>query len=156
MNKTKTLQLWILTFMILLTANITTVYAQTNDSEELKKTINDKYKQFTQFITENKPAELATTLYTEDAKFYPPNGIFVQGRKGVTKAFKGMIGAGLVIKPEAQEVEIFGNHAYEYGIGTVYNEDGKEIRKERYVCIWKKVDDDWKIYRDIVQGIEMK
>ena len=154
--KTNTYRFLILSFTFLICACITTTYAQTNNSEELKKTINNKYGQFTEFIKNNKPAELATTLYTEDAKFYPPNGIFVQGTKGVTKAFEGMIGAGLVVKPEAQEVEIFENHAYEYGIGTVYNKEGKEIRKERYVCIWKYVDGQWKIYRDLVQGIEMK
>lgn len=36
----------------------------------------------------------------------------VEGKVGVTKAIEGLIGAGLIIKPEAQEVEIFGNHAY--------------------------------------------
>jgi len=140
----------------LLTANITTANAQSISSEELKKTINESYVQFTQYIKDNKPAELAANLYTKDAKFYPPNGVMVEGMEGVTKAFKGLIGAGLVIEPEAQEVEIFGNHAYEYGIGTVYDKEGKKIRQERYVCIWKNVDGNWKIYRDLVQGIPIE
>lgn len=152
----KTIQFSILTVIIVIVANISTVDAQTNSSDELKKMINEKYDQFTQLIKDNKPAELAKTLYTEDAIFYPPNGAMVQGTKGVTKAFQGMIGAGLVIEPESKEVEIFGNHAYEYGVGTVYNKEGKQIRKERYVCIWKNVDGDWKIYRDLVQGVEVK
>lgn len=46
--------------------------------------------------------------------------------------------------------------AYEYGIGTVFNREGEEIRKERHVCIWKNIDDNWKIYRDIVQGVQMQ
>jgi ketosteroid isomerase-like protein len=156
MYKAKTFKLLIVPIILLLTANITTTYAQTNNSEKLKETINENYDQFTQFIKDNKPAKLAATLYTEDAKFYPPNGMMVQGTEGVTKAFKGMIGSGIVIEPVAQEVEIFGNHAYEYGIGTVYNNEGKKTRKERYVCIWKNVDGEWKIYRDIVQGVELK
>lgn len=150
------LQLSILSFIIiLLSAGIIIGFAQINSSAELKEIINASYSQFTQFIKDNKPAELAETLYTKDAKFYPPNGGMVEGTEGVTKAFEGLIGAGLVIEPEAREVEIFGNHAYEYGIGTVYNKGGEEIRKERYVCIWKNVDGTWKIYRDIVQGIQM-
>ncbi|HKL19751.1 MAG TPA: nuclear transport factor 2 family protein [Halalkalibaculum sp.] len=156
MCRIKSLQLSILTITFLLFANITTVYAQANNLEELKQTINDNYDQFTQFIKDNNPGELAETLYTKDAKFYPPNGGIVEGTEGVTKAFKGLIGAGLVIEPEAQEVEIFGNHAYEYGIGTVYNKEGKKIRRERYVCIWKNIDGDWKIYRDLVQGVQIQ
>lgn len=137
---------------MLFTGN-TTVYAQANNSAELKQAINDNYEQFTQLIKDNKPGELAEALYTNDAKFYPPNGGMVEGTEGVTKAFKGLIGAGLVIEPEAQEVKIFGSHAYEYGIGTVYNKEGKKIHEERYVCIWKNIDGDWKIYRDLVQGV---
>ncbi|MDR8394287.1 DUF4440 domain-containing protein [Aliifodinibius sp. S!AR15-10] len=129
---------------------------KTKNSEELKKTINDSYAQLTQFIIDNKPGELAETLYTKDAKFYPPNGGMVEGTEGVTKAFDGLIGAGLIIEPEAQEVEIFGNHAYEYGIGTVSDKEGKEIQQERYVCIWKNIDGQWKIYRDLVQGIPIE
>ena len=156
MYKTKILQHWGLTLILMVCVNINFGNAQSASSSELKKTINDKYEQFTQFIKDNKPAELAENLYTKDAKFYPPNGMMVQGTEGVTKAFQGMIGAGLVIAPESREVEIFGNHAYEYGIGTVYNKKGEKIRNERYVCIWKNVDGDWKIYRDIVQGVEIK
>lgn len=144
------------TFIFMLTATITNVCAQSMSSEELKETINDNYKQFTQFIKSNEPGELAETLYTNDAKFYPPNGGMVEGTEGVTMAFEGLIGAGLIIEPEAQEVEIFGDHAYEYGIGSVYNKSGEKIREERYVCIWKNVDGTWKIYRDLVQGIAIE
>lgn len=150
------LRLTILILFSIALASITTVYAQANNSEKLRQTINDNYEQFTQFIKDNKPGELAETLYTKDAKFYPPNGGMVEGTEGVTKAFKGLIGAGLVIEPEAQEVVIFGNYAYEYGIGTVYNKDGKKIREERYVCIWKNIGGDWKIYRDLVQGVQIQ
>jgi ketosteroid isomerase-like protein len=127
-----------------------------NSSKELKRTINDSYDQFKQYIKDGKPAKLAETLYTKDAKFYPPNGRMVKGTEGITKAFKSTIDAGIVIEPEAREVEIYGSHAYEYGIATVYKRDGKKIRDERYVCIWKNVDGEWKIYRDLVQGIKMK
>jgi ketosteroid isomerase-like protein len=95
-------------------------------------------------------------MYTNDAKFYPPNGMMVEGTEGITKAFEGMIDAGLIIEPKAQEVEIFGAHAYEYGIGSVYNREGEKLREERYVCVWKHVEGDWKIYRDLVQGVEIK
>lgn len=106
-------------------------------------------------MKDNKPAELAETIYTKDTKFYPPNGVLVEGTKGVAKAFKGLIGEGLVIEPEAKEVEIYGDHAYEYGIGTIYNKDGQEVRKSRYFCIWKNVYNEWKIHRDFVQGIKI-
>ena len=156
MNTTKSLHLLAFSFLFMLIMNVSTVCSQSVSSEELKETINDNYKQFTQFIKNNEPGELAETLYTEDAKFYPPNGGMVEGTMGVTKAFEGLIGVGLVIEPEAQEVEIFGDHAYEYGIGTVKNKSGEKIRKERYVCVWKNVEGTWKIYRDLVQGVAIE
>jgi len=153
---TKALQILGLSLIVSLTANIASVNCQELNSEELKSTINESYAQFTEYIKDNKPGELATSLYTEDAKFYPPNGGMVEGTVGVTKAFEGMIAAGLVIEPEAREVEIFGEHAYEYGIGSVYDKEGNKIREERYVCIWKNIGGTWKIYRDIVQGIAIE
>ena len=152
----KTIQLLAFSFLFMLTATITNVCAQSVSSEELKGVINNNYKQFTQHIKNNEPGKLAETLYTVDAKFYPPNGRMVEGTEGVTKAFEGLIGAGFVIEPEAHEVEVFGDHAYEYGIGTVKNKRGEKIREERYVCIWKNVDGTWKIYRDLVQGIAIE
>lgn len=151
-----TLYLSILTFIFLVTANISTVNEQKISSDELKTVINEKYIRFAQFIKDRNPEELASSLYTKDAKFYPPNGGMVEGKEGVTKAFEGLINAGLIIEPEAQEVEIFGDHAYEYGIGSVYDRDGQKIREERYVCIWKRVDGEWKIYRDLVQGLALE
>lgn len=44
---------------------------KTEISKELKQTINNNYKKFTRFIKNNEPGELAETLYTSDAKFYP-------------------------------------------------------------------------------------
>ena len=156
MNALKTLTLSVLSVIFLLTSLMSPVNAQSMSSEELKMVINDNYGQFIQYIKDNKPAELATSLYTDDAKFYPPNGGMVEGIEGVTQAFEGLIGAGLIIEPEAQEVEIFGNHAYEYGIGTVSDKKDNKIRQERYVCIWENVDGTWKIYRDLVQGMAIE
>ena len=156
MNKIKTLRIAFFSFIFLLSVGIVPNNLQAQSAEELKGTINDHYDQFAQYIKDNAPAKLAETLYTPDAKFYPPNGGLVEGTEGITKAFKGLISAGLVIKPEAHEVEVYGNHAYEYGIGTVYNKDGKKMGQERYVCIWKKVDGEWKIYRDFVKGKNME
>ncbi len=124
-------------------------------SDELKQTINDHYRQFAQFLNDGKPSQLAETHYTEDAKFYPPNGGVVEGKEGIMKVFEGMVSAGLVIAPEAHEVEVFGDHAYEYGVGIIYKGE-EQISQQRYICIWKNIDGQWKIYRDFVKGIEMQ
>lgn len=55
-------------------------------------------------------------------------------------------------KISPQEIKIIGNEAYDYGYyeGTTRFSDGKEKSgKGKYVIVWKKVENEWKIYLDI-------
>jgi|GEM_PF-4415338 len=156
MYKSKTLNTFLFSLIFILTANIS-CHAQTNNSSEsLKKTINENYAQLTQFIKDGNPSAIANNFYTKNAKFYPPNGGVAEGREAIGKAFGGLIQAGLIIEPKAEEVERYGEAAYEYGIATLYNKEGKELGKERYIVIWKMEDGQWKMYRDFVKGQKIK
>lgn len=155
MNKSKTLYTFLFSLVFILIANIN-CHAQTNNSSEaLKKTINENYTQLTQFIKDGNPSAIANNFYTKNAKFYPPNGGVAEGREAIEKAFGGLIQAGLIIEPKAEEVENYGEAVYEYGIATLYNKEGEKLGQERYICIWKNIDGEWKIYRDFVKGKKM-
>lgn len=155
-NRIYTLRSLILTLAFIL--GITAAgYSQSNSSsDELKQSINETYTQLTQLLKSGKVDEIARRFYTEDAKFFPPTGGVAEGPEAIGKAFGGLVQAGLVVVPEAQEVESSGDMAYEYGIGTLYNEDGKVVQKERYIVVWKKEGTQWKMYRDFVKGLPMK
>jgi len=88
--------------------------------------------------------------YTEDAQFMPPNGEIVRGREGIQKAMQGLIDAGIKgIQFETVEVEGHGDTAYEVGRATLTGADGQTIDVAKYIVIWKKVGDEWKLHRDI-------
>ena len=80
----------------------------------------------------------------------PPNGEIVRGREGIQETMQGLLDAGIKgIQLETVEVEGHGDTAYEVGKGTLMGEDEQTIDEVKYIVIWKKVDDAWKLHRDI-------
>ena len=87
--------------------------------------------------------------YTEDAQLLPPNEGIVRGREAVQAWFQGAIDAGLNVGLEIMELEGFGDTAYEVGEATIMNAEGQTIDVSKYIVIWKRVGDTWKLHRDI-------
>lgn len=87
--------------------------------------------------------------YTEDAQLLPPNEEAVRGREAVQAWFQGAIDAGLDARLEIQELEVYGDTGYEVGKATIMGPDGQTIDDSKYIVIWKKVGDAWKLHRDI-------
>ena len=92
-------------------------------------------------------------LYTEDGKIFPNNRSILSGKKALATYWT--IPEGVKIKHHkttAEEIKIENDTAYDYGYyeGTTLTKDNKEVSwKGKYVIIWKKIDEDWKIYIDI-------
>ena len=91
--------------------------------------------------------------YTIDAKIFPNNTDILQGRDTIIKYWT--LPEGVQIKYHKitpEEIKIMGNEAYDYGYyeGVTSRSDGTESSwKGKYVIIWKKINEDWKIYLDI-------
>ena len=62
---------------------------------------------------------------------------------------KSKVNAGVQIRLEAVEVEGHGDTAYEVGRATITGADGETLDEAKYIVIWKKVGDAWKLHRDI-------
>lgn len=89
-------------------------------------------------------------LYTEDAQVLPPNGETVKGRPAIEKLFEAMIVSGIKgATLTAQEVEGHGDTATEVGAYSVSDAGGKELDRGKYVVVWKRVQGQWKLHRDI-------
>lgn len=93
------------------------------------------------------------TLYTNDAKIFPMNQSIITGTEGLTKYWTLPDDVQTLhhnVTPS--EIHIENNYAYDYGIyeGRTLTKEKKEVSwKGKYVIVWKKINDDWKIYLDI-------
>lgn len=87
--------------------------------------------------------------YTEDTQVMPPNSKIISGRSGAQAVFQSLIDAGFNVKLETVEVEGFGDTAYEIGTATITGQEGETIDVAKYMVIWKKLDSEWKLHRDI-------
>lgn len=96
--------------------------------------------------------------YTDDAKIFPNNREIIKGREAIIGYWtlpKGVQTKYHKITPE--EIKIIGTEAYDYGYyeGITIRADGTESSwKGKYVIVWKKINQDWKMYLDIWNGIK--
>ncbi|MBT8236708.1 MAG: nuclear transport factor 2 family protein [Bacteroidia bacterium] len=96
--------------------------------------------------------------YTVDAKIFPNNMEIIQGREAIIEYWRlpeGVQTKYHKITPE--EIKILDKEAYDYGYyeGTTRRSDGSESSwKGKYVIIWRKINQEWKIYLDIWNRIK--
>ncbi len=94
-----------------------------------------------------------SNIYATDGKIFPGNAKIIQGKQEIIDRFKVPEGSKIIfheIQPE--ELNILGNYAYDYGYyqGQTENKQGEvNSWKGKYVVVWKKTDDQWKMYLDI-------
>lgn len=124
-------------------------------SREEKKAIDlirDKTRIFSQAYIAGDYDKLADA-YTVDGKIMPNGSNIISGRTDIKARW---------ILPDDQkilhhkvyheEIKITGAMAYDYGYyegATLFNNGKSEVWKGKYLIIWKKEGDDWKIYVDI-------
>jgi uncharacterized protein (TIGR02246 family) len=89
-------------------------------------------------------------LYTEDGQVMPPNADFVTGREGIQAFWQALMDMGIQeALIETGEVEDHGDTLVEVSTFTLQGEAGAELDRGKYIVIWKRVDGEWKLHRDI-------
>jgi uncharacterized protein (TIGR02246 family) len=89
-------------------------------------------------------------LYTEDGQLLPPNSDVVTGRQAIQTVFQGLMDMGIKgAKLESVEVEAHGDTAIEVGRYTLQGEGGQVLDSGKYIVIWKHVEGQWRLHRDI-------
>jgi ketosteroid isomerase-like protein len=89
-------------------------------------------------------------LYTEDAKILPPNMDMLEGRDTIQKFWQGALEMGIKsYQPEILEVEYSGNLGFFLGKYTLYGDGNQIINKGKFITVFKNIDGEWKVYRDI-------
>ena len=98
----------------------------------------------------NQDAAAIADVYTEDGQVLPPNAETGVGKANIQVIMQGFFDSGVRgLKLESIEIESYGDNAYELGKYTLLAEGEVEVDKGKYIVIWKKVDGEWKYYRDI-------
>ncbi len=102
--------------------------------------------------------EALAKSYTPDAKIFPNNTPIISGYEAIKKRWSNSSNYTPVtheIIPE--EIVILGDTAHDYGVykGKNKNKDGTETTyKGKYVVVWKKINNQWKMYLDIWNRIK--
>ena len=76
-----------------------------------------------------------------------------EGRHAVQGVLQSFIDAGVkTVELITLEVEDFGDTAIEVGRGVLRGSNGELIDDTKYIVIWKREADGWKLHRDIVNS----
>lgn len=125
-------------------------------NQEVIKAIQQNFEQMGSAMAKGNAQKLAQH-FTEDALLKFPGQPPINGRKGVEEAHVKMIEQGIGVKPSTTEVQNFGDMAYEIGTYELISVESKTVIDHGYYStIWKKVNDEWKIHRDIISSIKPK
>jgi uncharacterized protein (TIGR02246 family) len=89
-------------------------------------------------------------LYTEEGQLLPPNADFMVGREAIQAFWQGVMDAGIAsVKIEIVEVDGHGDTAIEVSKFTLHAQDGTELDAGKFIVVWKRVEGEWKLHRDI-------
>src|SRR5688572_11684708 len=93
---------------------------------------------------------LLAAVYTEDAIAYPANSAPIKGRAALQAMWKSVFEMGIAgFELNTEEVESSGDMAWETGNYVMKLKDGNVADKGKYVVIWKRINGEWKLHRDI-------
>lgn len=93
-------------------------------------------------------------LYTEDACLLMPGAPAFCGREGLLKFFNGVYAAGSR-DGKIITLDVYGDgedYVTEEGLTQVFDSNGKMLGEGKYIVIWKKTKDGWKMFRDMFNG----
>ena len=141
-----------LIIIILTLTSIGHLQSQTlNGNKEDIQTILKNTLDFSKSVMDSDYKKIADS-YTKDAKIFPNKNNILEGEdiidywtlpEGISTTYH---------KITQTEISIINDTAYDYGYyeGKTKHKDGRlSSWKGKYVIVWKKVDDDWKMYLDI-------
>ncbi|WP_350285073.1 DUF4440 domain-containing protein [uncultured Croceitalea sp.] len=123
------------------------------DLEQIKQnTIN-----FSQYVMDSN-YEMIGASYTLDAKIFPNNTLIIEGTKAIVNYWKIPDDVQITHhKISQKEIKIIGDEAYDYGYyeGQTKKPNGELVDwKGKYVIVWRKVNNTWKMYLDIWNGVK--
>jgi uncharacterized protein (TIGR02246 family) len=117
--------------------------------EELKAAIQSGGTRFSEAFARRDVTAIGQ-LYAADAQVFPPGMAPVEGRTAIQDMWKGIL-AMPVGRIEFVTIDVDGNGetAWETGRYTMVGSNGSTMDEGKYIVIWKREADGWKLYRDM-------
>jgi len=98
----------------------------------------------------NHDADALAALYANDAVFLPPNEPAVFGRDAIRATHQELFAtADFNVEIEPLETVVDGQLAYVAGRYRMWTDDGTLVDRGKYIEIWRPVNGEWLIHRDI-------
>ena len=124
----------------------------TQAQQSVRTAIEANTRQFVEAFNKGDAAAVAN-MYTVEARVLPPNAEMVEGRANIQKFWNGAISAGFkMVSLETTHVETQGNLAVEVGRYTITTPGSGGVTttdKGKYVVVWKREGQSWKLATDI-------
>lgn len=126
------------------------------DSSEINKILTN-IQNFSQAYMDGDFRKMANA-YTLDGKIMPNNTMIIEGHEAIYEQW--VLPEGVKIlqhKVSPEEIKIMEDYAYDIGYyeGQTKQLDGNVVSwKGKYVIVWQKVDNVWKIYVDIWNRVQ--
>ena len=116
---------------------------------ELKTAIESANVRFSEAFARRDVVALGQ-LYAADAQAFPPGSAPVAGRAAIQDMWKGVL-AMPVGRIQLMTLEVDGNGetAWEEGRYTLVGSNGSTMDEGKYIVIWKREGDGWRLYRDM-------
>jgi len=105
-------------------------------------------QRFLSLFALNDAAKIAA-CYTDDAEILAANVSSVRGRAEIESLFKFTNRPGHTLEFQTAELDVQGATAIEIGAYVRRQNDGSTFDRGRYIVVWKRIDDEWKIHRDM-------
>jgi ketosteroid isomerase-like protein len=121
----------------------------TLDMVAIRKIIDEKNNEFAKAFVSGDSASMLSN-YTTDAKLFPPNSDAVAGKEAIAAVISEYLKYGIKeFKDETTALYGAGDNVVEEG--NLFMGDGKDktIDKGKYICIWRKVNGEWKVSSDM-------
>ena len=105
-------------------------------------------QRFLQLFALNNSSDIAA-CYTEDAQMLTAGISPVRGRAAIESVFKFTAAPGHTLEFQTEDLDVQGATAIEIGAYVRRGRDGAAVDRGRYMVVWKRVDGEWKIHRDM-------
>lgn len=132
-------------------------FAQTFEGNQKEiAVILENIKNFSTFYM-NLDYDGIANSYTIDAKIMPPGADIITGREAIKQRWTLPNGVKIPYhKITPIEIKIVGKYAYDLGYyeGKTIQKNGNEVSwKGKYIIVWRKEHNNWKIYADVWNNI---
>ncbi len=122
-------------------------------AEDIKAQIEAANAKFVQIFEAGDAAGVAAR-YTKDGQVLAPGSDTVSGTAAIEAFWKAGMQAGVPkLTLTTLEAEQHGDTAIEVGRAGIFDAQGNQLDASKYIVIWKRVNGEWKLHRDIFNAM---